>query len=239
MPLLINGFDNKIDFGCNLISDIGKTFHLRYILTDAELLEKYLLDKYIFFIDCADGAFLIISNKTISKIGGLDNKMFMYFEDVDYSLRGWKNKIPSLLLPVVIGKHYRSSSTEKNKENIIYFEFLNNFLIVKRYFGIISLFKLIVWYLFLPFRTMYSNPTIVKNKYYIVLDQINLPKIVILKIFTLSLLNVFYKNNDKWGRILLPSVKISFKMMLASSELIKVVRGKYKYWLHNRLCYVG
>ena len=66
-------------------------------------------------VDCLSGACMMVSKNIINKLGGFDEKIFMYSEDLDLCFRilkdGWK--IYYLSTEAII--HYEGSSTQKKK----------------------------------------------------------------------------------------------------------------------------
>jgi GT2 family glycosyltransferase len=61
-------------------------------------------------VDAAVGAALLIPRKVIDKIGLLDERFFMYFEDIDYCRRAKMNGIKVVYLPLVKITHIHGES---------------------------------------------------------------------------------------------------------------------------------
>ena len=70
-----------------------------------------------FTVDVVTGGFMMISKKTIDKIGYLDERFFMYLEDVDYCLRAKKQGIKVTHCNLSKIFHYGGGSSE-NKDRI-------------------------------------------------------------------------------------------------------------------------
>ncbi len=60
---------------------------------------------------------MLIDRKVINKIGGLDERYFMYLEDIDYCLKARKAGFKVLLCPRSKIKHIGGYSS-KNKERV-------------------------------------------------------------------------------------------------------------------------
>lgn len=85
-------------------------------------------------IEIMPGAFLLLRHEVYQQIGGLDERYFMYGEDIDYSWRihlaGWKN----YYLPETRIIHYKGESTKKGSMNYVYTFYNAMSIFVKRYF---------------------------------------------------------------------------------------------------------
>lgn len=85
------------------------------------------------------GGGMAISRTTIEKIGFMDIKYFLYFEDADYSIRAHRAGIPLFIIDVPI-RHFTSSSTKSlgsalllryHYRNALYFNIIHGPLWVK------------------------------------------------------------------------------------------------------------
>ena len=76
-------------------------------------LSKRLFNKF-HFVDWVGGGFMLFRKEVLDKIGGLDEKFFMYFEDVDFCKRakqaGWK----IIYWPEVKILHHHMQSAKKD-----------------------------------------------------------------------------------------------------------------------------
>ncbi|MFA5012064.1 MAG: glycosyltransferase family 2 protein [Ignavibacteria bacterium] len=71
-------------------------------------------------IDWARGAVLLFSREVMNKIGLLDERYFIYGEEIDFYYRARKNNIKAVFLPdVEIIHHGKSSSRQKKSEMFI------------------------------------------------------------------------------------------------------------------------
>lgn len=83
--------------------------------SDNQEIRKYLCKDYdwdkIQPIDWSFGAALFMKKETYEKLGGFDERYFLYMEDEDLCLRAWKNGITVTYLPVaqLIHNHLRDS----------------------------------------------------------------------------------------------------------------------------------
>ncbi len=86
-------------------------------------------------IEIMPGAFLMLRREVYEQIGGLDERYFMYGEDIDYSWRirlaGWKNHY----LPETHIIHYKGESTKKGSMNYVYTFYNAMSIFVKCYFS--------------------------------------------------------------------------------------------------------
>ena len=101
-----------------------KIFGLSYIFPNSETFGQYhlsYLDKNkIHEVDVLSGAFFLTKKNIIKKVGLLDEKFFMYGEDIDLSYRiknaGYKN----YYFPKTKIIHYKGESTKKGSMNYVY-----------------------------------------------------------------------------------------------------------------------
>ena len=105
--------------------------------------------------DWVSGAAMIVRKRLYDKVGGFDEKFFMYFEDIDLC-----KKIRNLGNKIVVQKnisliHLGGKSINKNKERKkVYYESQNYFF--KKYYGLINMY--IMKLIRLPFRLLkYKN----------------------------------------------------------------------------------
>ena len=95
-----------------------KTFGLSALFPKSKLFARYNLtyldpdDTYE--VDAVSGSFMMINRKVFEKIGGLDEKFFMYGEDLDWCFRvqqaGWK----VYYVPTTSIIHYKGESTKRS-----------------------------------------------------------------------------------------------------------------------------
>ncbi|MCF0212135.1 MAG: glycosyltransferase [Bacteroidales bacterium] len=102
-------------------------------------------------IEILPGAFLLLSREAYNKVGGLDEKYFMYGEDIDYSWRirlaGFKN----YYLPSARIIHYKGESTKKGSMNYVYTFYNAMVIFARQYFSgsnaklYITLINIAIW----------------------------------------------------------------------------------------------
>ena len=160
-PILVNGYDGKLDFGGYFVDNSGGAWPLRLVTCTVERLTKVL--RLPLPISYADGAFMVFHRAVIEKIGLFDYRFFLYGEDVEVCLRAWRKGIPSFLVPVIVGRHHRSASTRRIKHLQLYMQVRNRVYVALRYFGLYGLVKALAWYTLYPLRLIDMNNPIVKN----------------------------------------------------------------------------
>lgn len=94
--------------------------------------EKLPLGKRPFKTQFITGCVLLLSRQVLETVGYLDQRFFMYGEDVDFSLRLTKSKIPMLICPGVKAKHKVASSSDMQQSGFIYYHMLRNRLLNAR-----------------------------------------------------------------------------------------------------------
>ncbi len=65
-------------------------------------------------VDWLMGSSLLIPKDALKKVGGMDEIFFMYFEDVDWCLRFWKNGYKVIYFPYAKMYHYHRQSSKKS-----------------------------------------------------------------------------------------------------------------------------
>jgi len=84
-------------------------------------------------VDWVSGGFMMIKRKVIEKIGGLDERFFMYLEDVDYCKRVKMNEFDIVYFPEVKVIHYHMESAKKDYSRAIINEAKSLNLYFKKY----------------------------------------------------------------------------------------------------------
>lgn len=74
---------------------------------------RYLNEKQPHKVDILAGAFILAHTSTLQKIGGFDERFFMYGEDIDLSYRIVQEGFSNYYLPIPI-IHYKGESTKKD-----------------------------------------------------------------------------------------------------------------------------
>jgi GT2 family glycosyltransferase len=97
----------------------GRESLLRKIFPNNVISKEYLMSgldyNKIQFPDCVRGAVMLFRSDVFKKIGGFDEKFFLYFEDTDICLRLRKKGYEIAYLPEAVFYHELGSSTKKEK----------------------------------------------------------------------------------------------------------------------------
>jgi GT2 family glycosyltransferase len=64
-------------------------------------------------VDAVVGAAFLITNSALKKVGPLDERYFMYFEDIDYCRNVWSKGLKVFYLPTAEVKHHHGASGKK------------------------------------------------------------------------------------------------------------------------------
>jgi GT2 family glycosyltransferase len=89
---------------------LGKfSFAKKYL--DKFLLKKEMIKGGIVDVDWVMGSAMMMSSKTVSLVGGVDDNFFMYFEDVDWCRRFWENGYKVVYNPTVTVAHYHGKAS--------------------------------------------------------------------------------------------------------------------------------
>lgn len=127
-PRLINA-DKSIQYSCTDFPDWHLPIYRRTMFSETKS-GKIWLDKYLlknldhsqnFFVPALFGACLIIRRSAIAKVGLLDERFFMYMEDLDWSRRFWENgfKVAYIGEAEVIHLHRRQSAADNLPKSIM------------------------------------------------------------------------------------------------------------------------
>jgi hypothetical protein len=96
---------------------------LNRILPDNFLSKKYLLKEknhsQTMEVDWVSGSCLLAKREMLEKVGLLDERFYMYVEDVDLCYRAKKSGFSVFYFPFVVVIHYIGKSTQKKKFNML------------------------------------------------------------------------------------------------------------------------
>ncbi len=145
-PILKGGDSGELDSGSHYADPSAKTWSLTLALRSPATLKK-VMRRTPLPVSYADGAFMVFHHKLMGKSGPFNPKYFLYHEDVEVSFRAWSSGIPSLLIPVELGKHYRSSSAGRMKPLQTYTQVRNRVYTACRYVGPKTIPEIMLWYL--------------------------------------------------------------------------------------------
>jgi len=90
----------------------------------------------------ASGAALFIKKEVIQKIGLLDEKYFLYYEDADWCIRAKKAGFKIVFEPRAIVYHQESTVTKKGSPNYYYYFTRNRLYFITKFFNPIRALKL-------------------------------------------------------------------------------------------------
>jgi GT2 family glycosyltransferase len=116
--------DGSLQLSCRRFPTItrvlsGRESLLRKIFPNNSLSKQYLMSNLNYnelqFPDCVRGAVMLFRTDVFKKIGGFDEKFFLYFEDTDVCLRLRKAGYEIVYLPEAVFYHKLGSSTNKDK----------------------------------------------------------------------------------------------------------------------------
>jgi GT2 family glycosyltransferase len=131
-PQLIN-FNGTLQYSCSRFYKPLTIIYRRTFLGRLPFAKKHL-DWFLMMdydhasvkeVDWLMGSALLVSRKAVEKVGLMDPRYFMYFEDVDWCRRFWENGYKVIYYPLVNMHHYHGrGSAGKNTLFSIFFNWL-------------------------------------------------------------------------------------------------------------------
>ncbi len=116
-----------------------KIFGLARVFNKSKIFSKYhlgYLDKdQTNEIEILSGAFMFMRKKTLDKVGLLDEKFFMYGEDIDLSYRIIKGGYKNYYFPKTRIIHYKGESTKKGNINYVFVFYNAMIIFAKKHFS--------------------------------------------------------------------------------------------------------
>lgn len=94
----------------------------------------YLDENETHEIDILSGAFMLMQNKALEKVGLLDEAFFMYGEDIDLSYRITKGGYKNYYYPKTSIIHYKGESTKKSSVNYVLVFYKAMVIFAKKHF---------------------------------------------------------------------------------------------------------
>ena len=107
-PRLLD-FDGKTQPSCYKFPTIVNAIK-QYFLSCKNCFNKYNPGNKTTKVDIAVMAALLIPSSVINRIGGLDERFFLYYEDIEYCRRLWLNHYPVYFYPKPKVKHIHGAS---------------------------------------------------------------------------------------------------------------------------------
>jgi GT2 family glycosyltransferase len=103
----------------NLIKNqiIGRVSFMQKLMPNISM-EHWSYD-YIRTVDCVTGACMMIRREVVDSIGGLDQNIFMYLEDVDYCLRAKKAGFNTIFYPEAKVIHLLGRTIDGDADGIL------------------------------------------------------------------------------------------------------------------------
>ncbi|MBN2237176.1 MAG: glycosyltransferase [Bacteroidales bacterium] len=116
-----------------------KIFGLSRLFPKSKIAGRYhlgFLDKdEIHEVDVLAGAFMLIPKKVLDEIGLLDERFFMYGEDIDLSYRITKAGYKNIYFPKTTIIHFKGESTKKSSVNYVFVFYRAMVLFAEKHFS--------------------------------------------------------------------------------------------------------
>lgn len=116
-----------------------KIFGLSKLFSGSKRFGKYHLtyldNNQIHQVDVLSGAFMLLRNSVLEKIGLLDEDYFMYGEDIDLSYRILKAGYKNYYFPETRIIHYKGESTKKGSLNYVFVFYNAMIIFAKKHFS--------------------------------------------------------------------------------------------------------
>ncbi|MEB3851864.1 MAG: glycosyltransferase [Desulfurococcales archaeon] len=150
-PLLVNGYTGLLDPAGVLVDRWGRTWGIDVLLRSPGLAERLIRGPRP--VVYADGAFIVYSRPAVERGAFMDPRFFLYYEDAEAGLRAWRLGVPVLLLPLVLGTHYRSASSGGSPTQVM-FEARNRAYSLARHMGAPGAAASLLWLATYPIRLL-------------------------------------------------------------------------------------
>ena len=86
-------------------------------------------------VDQVMGAFFLIRRSLFQRLGGFDERFFVYFEDLDLSYRAWKSGWKSFYLADAQAYHKGGGTTRQIKDRRLFYSLRSRILYSYKHFG--------------------------------------------------------------------------------------------------------
>ena len=117
----------------------SKIIGLSRLFPNSKIFNRYHLGYLSEFkthkVDVLSGAFMMIRNEIIQKIGALDESFFMYGEDIDLSYRIQLAGYDNYYYPETSIIHYKGESTKKSSVNYVFVFYNAMIIFAKKHFS--------------------------------------------------------------------------------------------------------
>ncbi len=121
--------------GGKIIQSRGLAIHLHY----RKKREDIELNDELREIDFVSGCYMCIRLKDIPKLGYLDEKIFIYLDDIEYSARAIRKNMKILYIPNAVIYH-KARGEDKRTPRMVYYSIRNRRLVINLHFGFIAKF---------------------------------------------------------------------------------------------------
>lgn len=116
-----------------------KIFGLAKLFPKSKIFGRYHLgfldQEKIHEVDVLAGAFMLIPKKVLEEIGLLDERFFMYGEDIDLSYRITKAGYKNIYFPETSIIHFKGESTKKSSANYVFIFYQAMVLFAQKHFS--------------------------------------------------------------------------------------------------------
>ena len=116
-----------------------KVFGLAKLFPKSKVFGRYHLgfldQEEIHEVDVLAGAFMLIPKKVLGEIGLLDERFFMYGEDIDLSYRITKAGYKNIYFPETSIIHFKGESTKKSSTNYVFIFYKAMVLFAQKHFS--------------------------------------------------------------------------------------------------------
>ncbi len=102
-------------------------------------------------VDHVIGAFYLVRRSIFEKLGGFDERFFVYFEDLDFSYRAYKSGWKSVYLSTVQAYHKGGGTSEQIKAKRLFYSLQSRILYGYKHFSIFSATFLMLGVIFVEF----------------------------------------------------------------------------------------
>jgi GT2 family glycosyltransferase len=121
------------------------------------------LDNDIREIDFVSGCYMCIRLSDLEKLGYLDEEIFIYMDDTEYSARAIKKKLKLIYIPQAAIYH-KARGEGQRSPRMIYYSIKNRKLLIEKHFGIFAKTYFNMVLIFKRFKWFFTN-----KKYYAIL----------------------------------------------------------------------
>ncbi len=125
-PKVLNS-DGSLQYSCRRFPSLGAGFfrntYLGRLFPHNKFARDYLMNDFDhardIAVDWVSGCAMLIRRDLLQKIGGLDERFYMYCEDVDLCQRAWEGGWEVIYTPQAVVTHAIGRSSDKNADKMI------------------------------------------------------------------------------------------------------------------------